>query len=115
MVRDSVGRPLWGVLHISFVGPATLTAADTVLLSTAGAPLALPPGQLLFAEPADKQRLTRLEWRLTPAQVTAYLLAPSPALLVRPATGISRICYAPAKKAIARFQSFRALTVETPL
>lgn len=112
VVRDSVGRPLWGLLHVSFVGPVTLTPADTVLLSTAGTPLALAPGKVMFAEPADKQQLTRVEWRLTPAQVTAYLRAPSPALLVRPVAGPGRIRYVPVRKAAARLQVFRSLTVD---
>ncbi len=111
VVRDSASRPLWGLLHVSFVGSQTLTAADTVLLQTTGAPLLLPPGRLLFAEPHDKQQLTRLEWRLTPAQVAAYLNAPVPAIWVRPAAGPGRMRYEPTKKALKRFAPFRDLTV----
>ena len=111
VVRDSSSQPLWGLLHVSVVGPVTLTPADTVLLGTAGAPLALAPARVLFAEPAGKQQLTRLEWRLTPAQVVAYLRAPVPAMLVRRAASPARARYVPTKKATVRLLAFRNLTV----
>ena len=114
VVRDSVGQPLWGLLHISLVGPAPLTPADTVLLGTGAAPLVLPAGKVLFAEPADKQQLTRLEWHLTPAQVRAYLTAPQPVLLLAPAANSGRLTYQPGKKALKRLTAFRLLTVATP-
>lgn len=113
VVRDSAAVPLYALLHVSLIEPTivSFTAADTLLLSTAGRPLPVAAPRILFAEPKGKGQLTRLEVPLSPAQATAFLHSPSPGLWVSRA-GLGRLAYQPSKKALA---ALRALAgVATP-
>ena len=100
VVRDSVQRPLYGLVHLSVVAPAAIRLpADTLLLSGTARPVALPAARVLFTELKGKAVLTRLEVYLTPAQTLAYLRSPNRSVWLSSANGRQR--FEPGPKAAA--------------
>ena len=109
VVRDSAAVPISGLLHISFTEPdgTAFGPQDTLLLETVGRPLRVAAPRILYSEGKNQARTTRLEVRLSPAQLTAYLQAPDHDLFVK-RPGVGQLMFEATKKSQAALQSFAA-------
>lgn len=105
VARDSARMLRYGLLHLSVVAPAAVALpADTLLLSTAGRPLALLAARVLYTEPNGRVTLSRLEAYLTPAQLRGYLNGPGQTVMLGGPAGRRR--FKPGKKALPALQTF---------
>lgn len=107
VARDSARTLRYGLLHLSVVAPTAIKfPADTLLLSTAGRPQALPTARVLYTEPKGSATLSRLEVYLTPDQLKAYLKGPTQTVWIGgPA---NRRHFEPRKKSLLALQAFAA-------